>query len=176
MTVAALRGRQRGRHKVRLASSHPPLSPCTAPVQLQASSTRKAFLLSPFLPTHPWSRPSHISVRGLPLFGCPVTGVSSVSPAWSGHPPVPPLLQASAQASAWPSMTLCRHVRSLAGVPWRWMTRSHGNALSNQGARRKLPSPDQGDLSSEDSLTLSIMIRASDPPDPWSTGPKSPSL
>uniref|UniRef100_A0A667ILS9 Uncharacterized protein n=1 Tax=Lynx canadensis TaxID=61383 RepID=A0A667ILS9_LYNCA len=38
----------------------------------------------------------------------------------------------SAQASVWPSTTLCRHVRSLAGVPWRWTTTSHALPFSKK--------------------------------------------
>lgn len=49
MTVAALQGRQKGRPKVRLASSHHP----SQPFHLPASSTRKSFLPSPFLPSRP---------------------------------------------------------------------------------------------------------------------------
>lgn len=43
----------------------------------------------------------------------------------------------------WPSTTLCRLVRSLAGAPWKWMTTSHGNALSLQEVGSRVPKPKQ---------------------------------
>uniref|UniRef100_A0ABI7ZM99 Purinergic receptor P2X 1 n=1 Tax=Felis catus TaxID=9685 RepID=A0ABI7ZM99_FELCA len=77
--------------------------------------------------------------------------------------------EVSAQASVWPSTTLCRHVRSLAGVPWRWTTTSHGNALSIQGARSRFPNPDRGASGSSSGNDLSCLLPT--PPLPHLYGP-----
>lgn len=135
MTVAALQGRQKGRPKVSSVSSCPSAHPWSAPGFLHQEvlpalsfpavlalaypvPDAAIFLSSGFCSwvSHHWGL---LWMRGL-----------LCTPAWDGHPQVSPLLQGSARASVWPSTTPCRHVRSLDGVLWRWMTMSHGNALS----------------------------------------------
>lgn len=119
----------------------------------------------------PCPRASHVSVLRLRLSGA--SGRISRGGTWEAslHPQlwagtgVSPSLQASAQASAWPSMTLCGRVRSSAGAPWKWMITSHGNALSFQGAGSRVPKPRQrgcvpwkgsGPPSSNPTLSLSV--------------------
>lgn len=131
----------------------PPAS--TAPSRLSPPGSPFCLLPSCHLELGwPCPRPSHISVLRLLLLGVPqmgtprsrIWGASPAPPAWGGHPGVSPSLQASAQASAWLSTTLCRRVRSSAGAPWKWMTMSHGNSLSCQGAGSKVPKPRQRDI------------------------------